>query len=73
MAYQRTFWESVAAIGFLAAVLLLACLWRLTLQRAEKAPLSHCQWAWNVTVFVGWLALMAMLGVAVLHIAAPRS
>lgn len=57
-----TLLESIAALGFLAAVVLLAWLWRLTVRWSEAAPvLTGWRWAWNAAVFVAWLAAMAWL------------
>jgi hypothetical protein len=40
----------------------LAWAWQWTLRRAETAlPQSRREWAWQATVFVLWLALMALL------------
>lgn len=54
--------QSAVSLGFVAGVLVLAWLWRLTLRGAEKAPPPTCrQTAWDAVLFVTWLAVVGAL------------
>ncbi len=54
--------RSVVSLGFVAGVLLVAWLWRLSVRRAETAPRSTWRrTAWDAALLFGWVAAMAAL------------
>jgi hypothetical protein len=59
---SQTAAEAAVKVGALAAVLVLAQLWELTLRRARTAaPPTWRRKVWNAVVFVAWLAVMSLL------------
>jgi hypothetical protein len=59
----RTFLQSLVAIAFLAAVLLLAWLWHETLHEAKTGrPPTRADRVWNALVFAAFLAAMLVIG-----------
>jgi hypothetical protein len=58
----RTFYQSLVAIAFLAAVLLLAFLWHETLQEAKAGrQATRGDRIWNGVVFVVFLSVMLVV------------
>ena len=54
--------QSVVCLGFVAGVLAIAWLWRLTLERADAAPPPTCrQVVVDAVLFLGWLAVVGAL------------